>query len=176
MPHLLDSKCVAPQSRLETVRRSIEFKGNHTWDIHHDKKDTGENKRVIGQVHCPCKDGAKDMSEDEAMRRIFGQVSALPFDQGKVVRLGGGSQRRASQIRLLMKVSFSTKLLLDCWKNTCKKSSTACLEIPVSTVHMAWRVTGVYGLAGHCVLRYPCLWCVWPGGSLCLEMPMSVQR
>jgi len=121
VPDLLDSKCVAPKSRLETVRRSIEFKGNHTWDIHHDKKDTGENKRVIGQVHCPCKDGAKDMSEDEAMRRIFGQVSALPFDQGKVVRLGGGSQRRASQIRLLMKVSFSTKLLLDCWKNTCKK-------------------------------------------------------
>jgi hypothetical protein len=128
----LDKSCKAPKSMLRAIAGKIRYKGHQTWNVLNDRSgDQTDAERVIGTVTCPCSHNGKSLNEEEALQRILGQVSVIEapttfiWDGGglsKFAKSGGKSftkTRRRRGISTAMKVSYSTHLLLKCWKKRC---------------------------------------------------------
>jgi len=124
---VLNRKCKAPKSMLTWIKKTVAYKGREamSWDILNDRSgDQTYKQRIIGKVSCPCHEsGGKKLSEDDALRIILGQVAVVKTPKVSLLDVKKWASKaaveRAREVKTNMKISYSTLLLLRCWKAQC---------------------------------------------------------
>merc|ERR1712216_595918 len=116
-----DKNCMVPPNRLQQIRAHVKFIGTPKtgpkWQITRGVRKSPGKKIVQGIVRCPYTSAnGKALTETEAERRILGQVGAIKMPLWLWM-----PAYKVLAPRFLMKISYSTVLMLKCWKAHCSK-------------------------------------------------------
>jgi len=111
------------KSKLRQVGTEAEPK----WELR-GGKDRENKEKLLGTVSCPCSADGTPLTEEEAIRRIIGQVAAMGFpDQWVRPMFNQRSIGKKSYVEGLWnaKVAVSIVAMLKCWTKKCSGAASA---------------------------------------------------
>merc|ERR1711998_280318 len=125
----LDANCTVTDEAFEKFRKSVRFTGKKEegiprWEIIHDTGGSVRGSgRLLGEVACPCKHGNVNVTEDEALKRIVGQVAKLGIGERTAEAALGHETIKdkdlAAPVGWNAKVGLATYDMVKCWKSLC---------------------------------------------------------
>jgi len=116
------AKCVLTRSAAENetsqkkLKQGVSRDGSMKWTL----KDMF--RRELGTVFCPCHENGKALTEEEAIRKMIGQVSALGFPSAwreSMAETWSQGRRSKKESAWNAKVTVSFVAMLKCWQAKC---------------------------------------------------------